>query len=109
MADLARPCWIKDIEVALAQLAANLPVLNPDALTKDADKVLAQLAAIDDGTSQLVNQLAAFCLEKVEQNKTNEDENDIDISVEQLEKEIRVQEHYDKGVTQLIQGSRRLQ
>ncbi len=48
--------------------------------------------SIDDAISQLVDQLAAFCLEKVEQISTNEDDNDIDISVEELEKEHRVQD-----------------
>ncbi len=66
-------------------------MLNLDALTEDADKALGRSAAIDDAISQLVDQLAAFCLEKVKQNTTNEDEDNIDISVEQLEEEIRVQ------------------
>jgi len=91
MADLAEPRWIEHMEVVLAQSATNLPTLNQDALTEDADEASGQLAAIDDAISQLVDQLAAFCLEKVEQNTTNEDEDDIDISVEQLEEEIRVQ------------------
>jgi hypothetical protein len=90
MADLAEPHWIEHTEAVLVQLATNLPALNQDALTKDADEVSERSAAIDDAISQLVDQLAAFCLEKVEQNTTNEDEDDIDISVEQLEEEIRV-------------------
>ena len=47
--------------------------------------------SIDDAISQLVNQLAVFCLEKVEQNSTNEDD-DMDISVEELEEEYRVRD-----------------
>ena len=46
--------------------------------------------SIDDAISQLVDQLAAFCLEKVEQILTNEDDDNIDISVEELEEEHRV-------------------
>jgi hypothetical protein len=49
-----------------------------------------QDSSIDDAISQLVDQLAAFCLEKVAQNSTNHDDDDIDISVEQLEEEYRV-------------------
>jgi hypothetical protein len=45
MADLAEPYQIDNVKVVLAQLAANLPILNPDASTKDADRVLTQLAA----------------------------------------------------------------
>jgi len=48
--------------------------------------------SIDDAISQLVDQLAAFCLEKVEQISTNEDDDDIDISVEELEEEHRVRD-----------------
>ena len=98
MADLAEPYRIDDAEAVLARSAANLPAPNPDASTKDADRVLTRSAAklamacrdnsINDAIDQLVDQLAAFCLQKVEQN-TSED-NDIDISVEELEKEIRV-------------------
>jgi hypothetical protein len=76
--------------VVLARSAANLPAPDPDASTDDADEVLTRSVAIDDAISQLVDQLAAFCLEKVEQSTTNEEEDDIDISVEQLEEEIRV-------------------
>jgi hypothetical protein len=92
MADLAEPRRIEHTEAVSAQSAANLPAPNQDALTEDADEASGRSAAIDDAISQLVNQLAAFCLEKVEQNTTNEDEDDIDISVEQLEEEIRVRE-----------------
>jgi hypothetical protein len=92
MADLAEPRRIEHTEAVSAQSAANLPAPNQDALTEDADEVSGRSAAIDDAISQLVNQLAAFCLEKVKQNTTNEDEDDIDISVEQLEEEIRVRE-----------------
>ena len=48
--------------------------------------------SIDNAISQLVDQLAAFCLEKVEQISTNEDDDDIDISVEELEEKHRVQD-----------------
>jgi len=90
MADLADPHQIKHMEAVLAQLAANLPVLNLDALTKDTDEASGRSAVIDNAISQLVNQLAVFCLEKVEQILTNEDDDDIDISVEELEEEHRV-------------------
>jgi len=90
------------MEVILVRLAANLPVLSLDALAKDADGVLARLAVnlamacqdnlIDDAIDQLVNQLAAFCLQKVEQNTSNEDD-DIDISVEELEEKIWVRDN----------------
>ena len=43
---------------------------------------------INDAIDQLVDQLAAFCLQKVEQNTSEDD--DIDISVEKLEEEIWV-------------------
>jgi len=45
--------------------------------------------SINNAIDQLVNQLAAFCLQKVEQNTSNEDD-DIDILVEELEEEIWV-------------------
>jgi hypothetical protein len=82
-------------------LAANLPTPNLDASTKDTDRVLTQSAAklamahrdnsINDAIDQLVDQLAAFCLQKVEQNTSEDD--DIDISVEELEEEIRVRDN----------------
>ena len=100
-ADLARPHRIEDVEVVFAQSAASPPAPNPDASTKDAYEALAQSAAnlamarrdnlMDDAISQLVDQLAAFCLEKVEQNSTNKDD-DMDISVEKLEEEYRVRD-----------------
>ena len=98
--DLAGPHRIKDAEVVSVQSAASPPMPNPDASTEGAYEALAQSAAnlamarrdnlIDEAMSQLVNQLAAFCLEKVEQISTNEDDDDIDISVEELEEEHRV-------------------
>src|SRR6267154_2146231 len=42
MADLAEPHQIDNLEVVLAQLAANLPAPNPDASTKDVDRMLTQ-------------------------------------------------------------------
>jgi len=47
----------------------------------------------------LINQLAAFCLNKVEQNTRDGDDDDMDISVEQLEEEYRVQGNDDKRLT----------
>ena len=47
--------------------------------------------SINDAIDQLVDQLAAFCLQKVEQNTSKDD--DIDISVEELEEEIQVQDN----------------
>ena len=47
--------------------------------------------SINDAIDQLVDQLAAFCLQKVEQNTSEDD--DIDISVEELEEEIRMQDN----------------
>ncbi len=47
--------------------------------------------SINDAIDQLVDQLAAFCLQKVEQNTSEDD--DIDISVEELEEEIQVQDN----------------
>ncbi len=92
MADLAEPHWINNLEVVLARLAANLPTPNPDASTKDVDRMLTRLAAklamacqdnsINDAIDQLVDQLAAFCLQKVEQNTSEDD--DIDILVEDV-------------------------
>ena len=85
-----------------ARSAASPPVPNPDASTEGAYEALARSAAnlamarrdnsIDEAISQLVDQLAAFCLEKVEQISTNEDDDDIDISVEELEEEHRVRD-----------------
>jgi hypothetical protein len=82
-------------------LAANIPTPNPDASTKDTDRVLTRSVAklaithqdnsINDAIDQLVDQLAAFCLQKVEQNTSKDD--DIDISVEELEEEIQVQDN----------------
>ena len=102
MGDLAGPHRIEDTEAISARSAANLPAPSLDASAKDADGVLAQSAAnlamacrdnsIDDAIDQLVEQLAAFCLQKVEQNTSNEDD-DIDISVEELEEEIRVRDN----------------
>ena len=101
MTDLAEPYRIGDEEAVLARSAANLPAPNPDASAKHADRVLTRSAAklamacrdssINDAMDQLVDQLAAFCLQKVEQN-TSEDDN-IDISVEELEEEIRVRDN----------------
>jgi hypothetical protein len=101
MADLAEPYRIDDAEAVLARSAANLPAPNPDASTKDADRVLTRSVAklamarrdnsINDAIDQLVDQLAAFCLQKVEQNTSEDD--DIDISVEELEEEIRVRDN----------------
>ena len=45
MADLAEPYRIDDAEVVLARSAANLSMPNPDALTKDTDRVLTRSAA----------------------------------------------------------------
>ena len=45
MADLAKPYQIDDTEAVLARSAANLPTPNPDASTKDADRVLTRSAA----------------------------------------------------------------
>jgi hypothetical protein len=63
--------------------------------------------SINDAIDQLVDQLAAFCLDKIEQNMRDGDDNDIDISVEQLEEEYRVRGNDDKRMTQLIRCSRR--
>ena len=100
--DLAGPHRIEDAEVVSARSAASPPAPNPDALTEGAYEALARSAAnlamacqdnsIDEAISQLVDQLAAFCLEKVEQISTNEDDDDIDISVEELEEEHRVRD-----------------
>ena|SRR6266851_3887071 len=112
MADLAKPHQIDDLEVVLARSAANLPAPNLDASTKDVDRMLTRSAvklamarrdnSINDAIDQLVDQLAAFCLQKVEQNTSEDD--DIDISVEELEEEIQVRDNTIK-MTQLIQGS----
>jgi len=98
--DLAVPHWIKDTEVVLVQSAANLPACNPDASTNDTYEGLARSAvnlamahqnnSIDIAIDQLVDQLAVFCLDKVEQNTRDGDDDDMDISVEQLEEEYRV-------------------
>jgi hypothetical protein len=58
-----------------------------------------QNTSIDDTIDQLIDQLAAFCLDRVEQNTRDEDDNDIDISVEQLEEEYRVWGNDDKWMT----------
>ena len=63
--------------------------------------------SINDAIDQLVDQLAAFCLDKIEQNTRDGDDDDIDISVEQLEEEYRVRGNDDKRMTQLIRCSRR--
>ncbi len=101
-ADLAGPHQIEDVKVVSVQSVASPPAPNPDASTEDTYEALAQSAAnlamacqdnsIDNAISQLVDQLAAFCLEKVEQISTNEDDDDIDISVEELEEKHRVQD-----------------
>jgi len=114
-ADLAMPHQIEDAKVVLAQSAANLPRHNLDASTNDTYEGLVRLAAnlaiacqnnsIDDAIDQLVDQLAAFCLNKIEQNMRDGDDDDIDISVEQLEEEYRVQGNDDKRMTQLIRCS----
>ncbi len=105
-ADLAVPHWIEDAEVVLAQLAANLPARNPDALTNDTYEEFVQSAVnlamahwnnlIDDAIDQLIDQLAVFCLDKVEQNMRDGDDDNMDISVEQLEEEYRVRGNDDK-------------
>ena len=107
--DLAVPYWIEDTEVVLARLAANLPVCNLDASTNDTSEGLVRLAVnlamacwnnlIDIAIDQLVDQLAVFCLDKVEQNTRDGDNDDMDISVEQLEEEYRVWGNDDKWMT----------
>jgi len=67
----------------LVWLAANLAMV-------------CQNNSINISIDQLVNQLAVFCLNKVEQNTRDGDDNDIDILVEQLEKEYRVWGNDDK-------------
>jgi len=54
---------------------------------------------INNAIDQLVDQLAAFCLDKIEQNIRDGDDNDIDILVEQLEEEYRVWGNNDKWIT----------
>ena len=54
---------------------------------------------INIAIDRLVNQLAVFCLNKVEQNMRDGDDDDMDISVEQLEKEYRVQGNDNKWMT----------
>jgi len=54
---------------------------------------------INIAIDQLVNQLVVFCLNKVEQNMRDGDDDDMDISVEQLEKEYRVQGNNNKWMT----------
>jgi len=75
-----------NIYEGLAQLAMNLAIAHQNNLIN---------IAID----QLVNQLAVFCLNKVEQNMRDGDDDDMDISVEQLEKEYRVQGNDNKWMT----------
>jgi hypothetical protein len=91
-ADLAVPHRIEDAEAKLAQSAVNLAMAR-------------QNNSIDDAIDQLVDQLAAFCLNKVEQNTRDGDDDDIDISVEQLEEEYRVRGNDDKRMTSLIRCS----
>ena len=108
-ADLAVPHWIKDAEVVLAWLAANLSTCNLDAWTNDTYEGLEWSAAnlamacwnnsIDIAIDQLVNQLAVFCLDKVEQNIRDGDDDDMNISVEQLKEEYRVWGNNDKRMT----------
>ena len=54
---------------------------------------------IDDAIDQLIDQLAVFCLDKVEQNTRDGDDDDMDILVEQLEEEYRVRGNNDKRLT----------
>jgi hypothetical protein len=53
--------------------------------------IACQDSLINDAIDQLVDQLAAFCLQKVEQNTSEDD--DIDILVEELEEEIQVRDN----------------
>ena len=95
--------------MVLAQTAANLPVHNLDALTNDTYEEFTQSAvnlamacwnnSINDAIDQLIDQLAVFCLNKVEQNTRDGDDDDMDISVEQLEEEYRVRGNNDKRLT----------
>jgi hypothetical protein len=55
--------------------------------------------SIDIAIDQLVNQLAVFCLDKVEQNIRDGDDDDMNISVEQLKEEYRVWGNNDKRMT----------
>ena len=54
---------------------------------------------INDAIDQLIDQLAVFCLDKVEQNTRDGDDDDMDILVEQLEEEYRVRGNNDKRLT----------